>query len=399
MVVGNGSSETELVRAQGLKYLQRIYRALEPLATSGCERDKSGNRRLLYSQYAGLMLLSLFNPTLQSLRGLSQASDLKKVQRLLGGGRASLGSLSESVRVFDPELLIPLIEDLLAQVPQSDRGKPFASIPEELVKRLVAVDGTALRALPQVVAAVGSGKWHLHMQFEVWTGIPSQAELTQDEVGGDADERSVLARHLQAGKMYIADRGYERYSLFEQIVQAGSDYLIRVQERSAEVLETRTISPAASEAGVIRDELIQLGRSRNEVGCITHRVRRLVIHGGPRSPSSEGHKRNQAVVLLTNLIDIPAEILAALYRLRWQIELFFRFFKHVLGCQTLFSTKPEGAAIQVYCALIAALLMTLVVGRNVGRRGFELVCLYLQGWADEDELLAGLKKLAAAKKE
>lgn len=392
--------ELDPSRVQGMKYLQRVFGLLEPLAASGCERDSAGNRRLMFSQYAGLMLLSLFNPTLQSLRGLSQASDLKKVQKLLGGGRASLGSLSESVRVFDPELLVPIIEDLLAQVPASPRGKTFSHIPDELVRRLVAVDGSALRALPQVVAAAGgNGKWRLHLQFEVWNGIPGSAEITPDETGGEADERRVLARHLKPGKMYLADRGYERYALFEEIVQARSDYLIRVQERPVELLQSLPVSAEAKQAGVVRDELVQPGHSRGDVGRITHQVRRLVIDGGQRTPSWKGHERRQEVVLLTNLIDVPAEILAAVYRLRWQIELFFRFFKQVLGCRSLFSTRPEGAAIQVYCALIAALLLTLVVGRSVGRRGFELTCLYLQGWADEDELLAGLQKLAAAKKQ
>lgn len=391
--------ELDPSRVQGMKYLQRVFGLLGPLAAAGCERDVAGNRRLLFSQYASLMLLSLFNPTLHSLRGLAQAAELKKVQQLIGGGRVSLGSLSESVRVFDPELLVPVIEELLAQVPASSRGRSFAQIPEELVRRLMAVDGSALRALPQVVAAAGrKGKWRLHLQFEVWSGTPGRAQVTPDEQGSASDERSVLARQLQRGKMYLADRGYERYALFEQIVQAGSDYLIRVQERPAELLQSLPLSAEARQAGIVRDELVRLGQSRNDVAPITHSVRRLVIHGGPRTPSWEGHERKQEVVLLTNLTDVPAEILASVYRLRWQIELFFRFFKHVLGCRNLFSTRSEGAAIQVYCSLIAALLLTLAVGRSVSRRGFELVSLYLQGWADEEELAAGLQKLAAAAK-
>ena len=49
--------------------------------------------------------------------------------------------------------------------------------------------------------------------------------------------------------------------------------------------------------------------------------------------------------------------------------------------------------IQVYCALIAALLMSLTLGDHIGRCGFELICLSLQGWAEEDELLDGLLRL------
>lgn len=190
------------------------------------------------------------------------------------------------------------------------------------------------------------------------------------------------------------DAGYERYGLFQQIVQAGSDSVCRVQRRPVTVLEGRPLPEAAQAANVIADEIVQLGHSRSEVGEVTHRVRRITIaaEGSPGRPRTD-RTRSSEIVLLTNLLDVPAEVIAAVYRSRWLIELFFRFFKHVLGCQQLLSLKPEGVAIQVYCALIAALLMSLAAGRSVGRRGFELICLFFQGWAEEVELLAGLAKL------
>ena len=210
----------------GMKYLGRLYSLMERLAPAGCERDAAGNRRLLFSQYAGLILLGLFNPTLQSLRGLSEASRLRKVQKALGGPRASLGSLSESVRVFDPQLLEPVFQELFAQLPQKQIPRQTArgsaagmtsagnqhagNIPLELARRLTAVDGSALRALPQIVAAVGSerdAKWRLHLQFEVHRELPEHATLTPDETGGDDDERSVLSRNLRAGRAYLLDRG------------------------------------------------------------------------------------------------------------------------------------------------------------------------------------------------
>jgi hypothetical protein len=381
-----------------MKYLRQVFRMLERLGSSGCERDRAGNRKLLFSHYSGLVLLSLFNPTLQSVQGLSDASELKKVQKALGGSRASVGSLSESVRVFDPTLLAKIFEELLESVPKNARGRSFESIPDELVQKLTAVDGSAFRALPQILAMAGKrgGKWRMHLQFEVLPGLPEVAVVTRDEVGGAADERSVLADHLQPGRVYIMDRGYERYSLFEEIVQARSDYLSRAQWRPVKSAKALPISEAAAKAGVVSDELIEPGRSREDVGKITHSMRRLVIEGGvPQAPSANG---NEQVVLLTSLVDVPAEILAEMYRLRWQIELFFRFFKHVLGCRKLISNKPQGVAIQIYCALIAALLMSLVLGHDVGRRGFRMLCLYFQGWAEEEELLAFLAKLPSAKK-
>jgi hypothetical protein len=388
--------ELDPATVQGVKQLKGVFRVLQRLAPIGCERDHAGNRQLLFPQYAGLMLLGLFNPTLQSVGGLSQLSELRKVQKLLGGPRVSTGSFSEAARVFDPEALRQIFEELVDALPEAGRRITGGAIPDELLRKLTAVDGSALRALPRLVAAAADparGKWRMHLQFEVLRSLPEQATITPDEVGGDADERRVLQRNLRPGRMYVMDRGYERYALFEAITQARSDYLCRVQHRRMTLLEERPLTAEGREAGVVRDELVQPGRSRGDVGTITHPVRRVTLEDtGPGRVRSD-RPQGEEIILLTNLLDVPAEVLASVYRLRWSIELFFRFFKHVLGCRHLVSHKPQGVAIQVYCALIAALLLSLGTGQSVGRRGFELVCLYFQGWAEEDELLAGMERL------
>jgi hypothetical protein len=66
--------------------------------------------------------------------------------------------------------------------------------------------------------------------------------------------------------------------------------------------------------------------------------------GGTAGPPSDGIIR-----IATNLLDVPAEVIADIYRHRWTIELFFRFFKHVLGCRHLISQDPVGIQIQAYC--------------------------------------------------
>src|SRR3954452_9630948 len=90
---------------QGLKYIERLLPLLDELHEVGCQRDKAGNRQLHYDQYCLLVLLCLFSHVLRSLRALQQASTLRKVQKLLGVPRTSLGSLSEATDVFDPQRL------------------------------------------------------------------------------------------------------------------------------------------------------------------------------------------------------------------------------------------------------------------------------------------------------
>src|SRR3982074_2530293 len=101
--------------ARGLKYFAQLGPLLERLHDVGCDRDTAANRTLHYDQYGMLVLLFLFNPIVTSLRALQQASELKNVQKKLGCPRTSLGSLSESVTVFDPERLQEIIAELGGQ--------------------------------------------------------------------------------------------------------------------------------------------------------------------------------------------------------------------------------------------------------------------------------------------
>ena len=100
------------------------------------------------------------------------------------------------------------------------------------------------------------------------------------------------------------------------------------------------------------------------------------------------------MLIATNLLDLPAWIIALLYRYRWTIEIFFRFFKHTLGCRSLLSHDPEGIEIQTYCAIIACMLISLWTGRKPTLRTYEMICYYFTGLAEEDELLAHLAQTA-----
>ena len=92
-------------------------------------------------------------------------------------------------------------------------------------------------------------------------------------------------------------------------------------------------------------------------------------------------------------MDVPAEIIADIYRHRWLIETFFRFFKHILGCRHLLSHDPVGIQIQAYCAIIACLLISLYTHRQPTLRTYEMVCHYFTGWASAEELQAHIGKL------
>ena len=133
----------------GLKYFDQLGEFLQQLHDIGCERDRAGNRSLHMDQYCMLILLYMFNPVVTSLRGLQQASELKKVQKKLGCERASMGSFSESVAVLDSERLKPIIESL------GEKLVPMASDNrlKDVQQTLTLVDGSIVETLPRIAMA------------------------------------------------------------------------------------------------------------------------------------------------------------------------------------------------------------------------------------------------------
>ena len=186
-------------------------------------------------QYCGLVLLFMFNPCLRSLRALQQASELKNVQRKLGCGRASLGSLSEATDVFDPERLREIIAELAAEVRPRQRVAG-----QHLDQLLSAVDGSVVHTLSTIAEAAylknvhGQSKsaWRLHTHFDVERGIPTRIDVTTGLNSGKSDEKNVLRRHLEADHCYLMDRWYAQFTLFNEIHAIGSSYVCRLRDNS-----------------------------------------------------------------------------------------------------------------------------------------------------------------------
>jgi Transposase DDE domain len=104
----------------------------------------------------------------------------------------------------------------------------------------------------------------------------------------------------------------------------------------------------------------------------------------------------KALLLATDL-EIEAELIALIYHYRWQIELFFKWLKSILGCRHLLAESPAGVAIQIYSALIAALMLQAFTGKRPGKRAMELIRMYLMGYAELDEVIALLQVEKTAK--
>jgi len=120
---------------------------------------------------------------------------------------------------------------------------------------------------------------------------------------------------------------------------------------------------------------------------------RLVIVQVPNRDGS----RNE-LWLLTDRLELSADLVAVAYRYRWTVELFFRWMKSVLGARHLISHKENGVTLQMYAAMIVSLLIVIYTGSKPTVRTFEILQFYLLGWVTDDELDAHLAGLAGLKK-
>ena len=386
----------------GLKYFDQLAPLLERLHEDGCQRDRAGNRTLHYDQYGMLMLLYLFNPIVTSLRGIQQASELKNVQRKLGCARASLGSLSEATSVFDPERLKEIITEL------GDQLQPLArdSRLNDIKHTITLVDGTLIAALPNIMEAswrkakTGKGmvKWRLHTHFEILHGVPTRIDVTPDG-GGAHDERAVLETNIEEDRLYVADRGYAKFTLFNKIVLAKSSYVCRLRDNSVwETVKENYRNDNASLNEIISDEEVCFpsGAGNNRPD---HKIRVICVRINPHTTrgragsGSSGVNSDGILRIATNLLEVPAETISLIFAERWAIETFFRFFKHILGCRHLINHDQSGIEIQTYCAIIASMLIALWTGKKPTLRTYEMICFYFCGMADEDELMAHIEKL------
>jgi hypothetical protein len=209
----------------------------------------------------------------------------------------------------------------------------------------------------------------------------------------------VLQAVLEADRLYVTDRGYAKFQLFNSIVAAGSSYACRLRDNSVwELTQEKYRNDAAGLDEIISDEVVTFpnGKKTNQPD---HKVRVVCVRVNPHTSrgkyrgGSSGVDSDGVLRIATNLLDVPAEIIALLYSKRWAIEIFFRFFKHMLGCRHLLSHNQNGIEIQTYCAIIACMLIALWTGRQPTKRTYEMICFYFCGMADEDELMAHIAKL------
>ena len=369
------------------KLIDTFQEALAPVLKSARLHPtfQDPDRLLSASGYLSAFLFGMFNPVVESMRGVCAISSLKKVQETTGCPKVSLGSFSEVQHVLDPDLLKQVFENLAEQIPANANTNPrLAHL------KLIAQDGSLWRALPRMgwaeygVGPKGDANGvRMHLRFNIIKDCPSDAQIDI----GKSSETQALRNMLVPGETTVGDRLYGKdYGLFADIDRAKAFFVLRISEKAVINLEEELpISEEDRTAGVIRHAWVYLGA--------TEKLRSIRVR------LVEVKKDGQHLLLVTNhwVETLSAELVSLTYRRRWSIELFFAWVKCILGSRHFLAESPGGVAINLYLALIAALLLHYFFGRRPNKRMMEAVQFYLMGWATVQEAVALIEKHAKAK--
>lgn len=342
-------------------------------------------RRFQLDAYLSLFLFALVNPVLATTRALCASSHLVRVQEEMCGQSVSLGSFSEAQHLVDPAWL----EELFTQLSKERCGPP-PSDPHQAWQEWFARDGSLWSALPRMRWALfGGGKAkksgapnqavRLHLSFHLLKDQPVKACITD----GKTCERKTWRAQWERGAAYVGDRYYaEDYQCLKELDAHGCAYIVRLCDQAVvNVIEELPLSEADRAAGVTRQASATLGRKASDrIGPL----RVVWVHS-----ATAGELR-----LVTNLpvAEASAELISLMYRRRWQIEGFFKWLKCLLGCRHWLAESQRGVTIQLYLALIAALLLYQACGQRPNKRTLELIRLYQMGWATLDEVASGLER-------
>jgi hypothetical protein len=365
--------------------------ASSPALAAPDQRSRPGGptRLLTQNDYLKAFLFAQFNPVIDSMRGLCAASHLPKVQAQVCSRPISLGSFSAAQHVFSPALLERVFANLLKRDPD------VFNAPGSRHARLLAIDSTVIRAIPRMDWAEWryQGKTQravrLHLKFHLLSDEPAEAVISE----GRICEREAFEAMLKPGELYVGDRNYSRsYTLLARMDELGCGYVIRLSANAyMEVIEELSLSEADRQAGVTADRLVRIGG------------RNATQHGPVRLITIERDTLEEPLYILTNRLDssdYAAELVGEIYRSRWQIEMFFRWFKCVLGRPEQWHWLAEseaGVAIQIYSALIAAILLARHIGKLPNKRQMELLRFHQMGMVSDEDMDTALAASLAPK--
>lgn len=350
-----------------------------------------GNERLHLAQVVGLLLSAALEPTVRSLRLIEQHSVRPDARELTGRAIVPRSTLSDALARFDPEALRPVIEEVQKRLPQLKRVSPEV---DALARRVVAADGSWFNLAGEVACALQMNKGRgnkakqsrirLNLQLDVDSFLPVDLDVSGQ---GEGSEAQAFIRRLKKDCIYVVDRNFVHFGFISAVRAQGSNLVLRLKKDvKFTPLKDRPLNDKDRLHQVLADQQgsvcgptspTNIGRRSRTSPAPGHGYRRIVVRD---------HKNQTDLILLTDLLEPPAWVIAELYRSRWQIELFLRWLKVFACFDHLISQSPRGITLQFYVAVLLTLLLHLRSGMPVSKHTLHILAMSAGGQLDDQAM-------------
>jgi hypothetical protein len=222
----------------------------------------------------------------------------------------------------------------------------------DLDNTVYALDSTTidlcLAMFPWARFRVAKGAVKMHTLLDLRGNIPSFVHISDGKMH---DGHALDLLPVEAGAIYVMDRGYVDFLRLFGLHQAGAFFVTRAKSN----LDARRINsaPVDRASGLICDQTVCLMGYQTSQNY-PDRIRRIRF----RDPSTD-----KTLIFLTNNFELPAEIVCALYKSRWQVELFFKWIKQHLRIRRFFGTSENAVKTQIWIAVSVYVLIAIVKKR------------------------------------
>lgn len=229
---------------------------------------------------------------------------------------------------------------------------------QDWVSKLYIVDSTTISLFQAILKNAGrpalngkrKGGVKAHTLIKADEDVPRLVRLTS---GATNDRTFMKLIDLPRGSIVAFDRGYNHYQRFNEWTEAGIDFVTRVHSNAIwECLQEHPVSDEERLRGVILDQVVEFGHSTHP-----HKVKaRRVVFADPQG--------GRPFEFLTNNQTMSPSTIAQIYARRWQIELLFKRLKQNFPLQYFLGDNANAIKLQIWCALIADLLLNVVRAKS-----------------------------------
>jgi hypothetical protein len=262
------------------------------------------------------------------------------------GSAVARSTLADANGSRDWRIYADLAQGLIAHARRLYADEPLAV---ELEQTVYALDSTTidlcLRLFPWARFRSTKAAVKLHTLLDLRGPIPTMIAISD---GKQADVRVLDELIPEPGAFYVIDRGYLDFQRLHRFVLTSAFFVTRTKAGvQLNRLESR---PVPKHTGVRSDHIVWLNHPKS----VVHYPDRL------RRVSYKDPESGKILVFLTNNFDLPAEVIAQLYKCRWRVELFFKWIKQHLRIKHFFGTNDNAVKAQVWIAICVYVLVAIV---------------------------------------